>query len=149
MSVGERQAAAVLLIEDDPGHALLIEKNLRRAGIAPYVIVLDNGRKAADYLLKQGEYALSEHLPPPYVLLDLDLPVLNGYQVLKIIKSDERTKRIPVIVLTTTDNPQEVARCYELGCNMYITKPKEHDEFHDAIRRLSVFLSIIKTPEKE
>jgi CheY-like chemotaxis protein len=67
--------------------------------------VLDNGRKAADYLLKQGDYALSEHLPPPFVLLDLDLPVLNGYQVLKIIKSDERTKRIPVIVLTTTDNP--------------------------------------------
>ena len=69
MSVREKQAAA-LLVEDDPGHALLIEKNLRRAGLAPSLIVLDNGRKAADHPLRQGDYAPSGHLLPPFVLLD-------------------------------------------------------------------------------
>lgn len=148
MSVREKQAA-VLLVEDDPGHALLIQKNLRRAGLAPSIVVLDNGRKAADYLLKEGDYAPSGHLLPPFVLLDLDLPVLNGLQVLKIMKSDERTKRIPVIMLTSTDNPREIAQCYELGCNLYVTKPVEYDRFSDAIQRLGTFLSIVKTPEKE
>jgi CheY-like chemotaxis protein len=148
MSARDKQAA-VLLVEDDPGHALLIEKNLRRAGVAPSIVVLDNGRKAADYLLKQGEYAPSGHLLPPFVLLDLDLPVLNGLQVLKLMKSDERTKRIPVIMLTSTDNPRDIAQCYELGCNLYVTKPVEYDRFSDAIQRLGTFLSIVKTPEKE
>ena len=148
MNVREKQAA-VLLVEDDPGHALLIQKNLRRAGLAPSIVVLDNGRKAADYLLKEGDYAPSGHLLPPFVLLDLDLPVLNGLQVLKIMKSDERTKRIPVIMLTSTDNPREIAQCYELGCNLYVTKPVEYDRFSDAIQRLGTFLSIVKTPEKE
>lgn len=148
MSLHKNQAA-VLLVEDDPGHALLIEKNLRRAGLASSIVILDNGKKAADYLLKQGDYALSGHLLPPFVLLDLDLPVLNGLQVLKLMKSDERTKRIPVIVLTSTDNPREIARCYELGCNLFVTKPVEYNRFSDAIQRLGTFLSIIKTPEKE
>lgn len=149
MSVREGQAAAILLIEDDPGHALLIEKNLRRGGIAYDIMVLDNGQKAVDYLFKQGDYAGDKHAAPPLILLDLNLPVLNGYQVLQIIKQDERTKQIPVVVLTTTDNPQEVQRCYELGCNMYITKPVGYDQFSDAIQRLSMFLSIVKTPRRE
>jgi len=148
MSAREKQAA-VLLVEDDPGHALLIEKSLCRAGLAPPIVVLDNGRKAADYLFKQGDYAPSGHLLPPFVLLDLDLPGLSGLQVLKLMKSDERTKRIPVIVLTSTDNPREIAQCYELGCNLYVTKPVEYDQFSDAIQRLGTFLSIVKTPEKE
>lgn len=148
MSVRETQAA-VLLVEDDPGHALLIEKNLRRTGLASSIVVLDNGRKAADYLLKQGDYAQSGHLLPPFVLLDLGLPVLNGLQVLKLMKSDERTKRIPVIVLTSTDSPREIAQCYELGCNLYVTKPVDHDRFSETIQRLGTFLSIVKSPEKE
>jgi CheY-like chemotaxis protein len=148
MSVREKQAP-VLLVEDDPGHALLIQKNLRRAGMASSIVVLDDGRKAADYLLKQGDYAQSGHLLPPFVLLDLDLPVLNGFQVLKLMKSDERTKRIPVIVLTSRDNPREIAQCYEFGCNLYVTKPMEYDRFSDAIQRLGTFLSIVKTPEQE
>ena len=86
---------------------------------------------------------------PLLILLDLNLPVLDGYQVLKVIKSDERTKRIPVVVLTTTDNPHEVARCYELGCNVYITKPVEYAQFSDAIRTLGLFFFIVKVPEKE
>jgi CheY-like chemotaxis protein len=147
--MGKQQPVIILLIEDDSGHALLIEKNLRRAGIANEIAVLDNGQKAVDYLFKEGAYKEAAHPLPPLILLDLNLPVLDGYQVLKIIKNDDRTRRIPVIVLTTTDNPHEVSRCYELGCNVYITKPVEYDKFSDAIRTLGLFLSIVKVPEKE
>jgi CheY-like chemotaxis protein len=149
VTVKEGTSTAILLVEDDPGHALLIKKNLRRGGVTEDIILLDDGQKAVDYLLKQGEYAGAEHRAPILVLLDLNLPVLSGYQVLKIIKNDERTKKIPVVVLTTTDNPHEVARCYELGCNMYVTKPIEYEQFSDMIQKLSMFLAIVKTPSKE
>ncbi len=142
------QPVTILLVEDDSGHALLIEKNLRRAGIANDIVTLDNGQKAVDFLFKQGAYSADEHPSPPLILLDLNLPVLDGYQVLRTIKNDDRTKAIPVVVLTTTDTPHEIQRCYELGCNVYITKPVEYDQFSDAIRKLGLFLTIVKVPEK-
>jgi len=142
-----QQPVMILLVEDDSGHALLIEKNLRRAGISNKIIALDNGQKAVDFLFKEGAYSGAGHASPPLILLDLNLPVLDGYQVLKIIKNDERTKSIPVVILTTTDNPREVARCYEMGCNVYITKPVEYDKFSDAIRKLGLFLSIVRVPD--
>ncbi|MCK9419030.1 MAG: response regulator [Nitrospirae bacterium] len=149
MSILNATAAPILLVEDDPGHALLIKKNLQRGGVTHEIVVLDDGRKAVNYLFKQGEYATDERPAPDLILLDLNLPILSGYQVLKIIKNDERTKKVPVVVLTTTDNPQEVERCYDLGCNMYITKPVEYDKFSDTIQKLSRFISIVKTPNKE
>jgi CheY-like chemotaxis protein len=144
-----QEAVTILLVEDDPGHALLIEKNLRRAGIANSIIKLDDGQKAVNFLFKTGDYSGSDHPAPFLILLDLNLPVLNGDQVLGIIKNDERTKQIPVVVLTTTDNPHEVSRCYELGCNVYVTKPVEYEKFSDAIRMLGLFLAIVKVPEPE
>jgi CheY-like chemotaxis protein len=141
----KQQPVTILLVEDDPGHARLIEKNLRRGGVSNKIVTLDNGQKAIDFLFKdKGGFH-----DPLLILLDLNLPVLDGYQVLKIIKNDERTKWIPVIVLTTTDNPHEVARCYEHGCNLYITKPVEYERFSEAIQALGLFLSVIKVPEKE
>jgi len=74
------------------------------------------------------------------------MPVLDGYQVLARMKSDERTKRIPVIVLTTTDDPREVKRCYELGCNVYIAKPVDYEQFSTAIRKLGLFLLVAMIP---
>ncbi|MCC7449122.1 MAG: response regulator [Anaerolineae bacterium] len=137
----------ILLIEDDPGHARLVEKNLRRSGIMNKIIALPDGQTAIDYLFSEGEYA-NEKLPtvPMLVLLDLNLPVLDGYQVLQRIKGDERTKYIPVVILTTTDDQREVARCYELGCNIYITKPVEYDQFSEAIRKLGLFLTVVTVP---
>lgn len=139
----------ILLVEDDPGHALLIEKNLRRGGVSNKILRVANGRQAVDFLFKEGEYAGDPSPSPFLVLLDLNLPVLDGCQVLSRIKADERTRRIPVVVLTTTDNPQEVAKCYELGCNVYVTKPVEYEQFSEAIRNLGLFLSIVKIPEDE
>jgi CheY-like chemotaxis protein len=144
-----QEAVTILLVEDDAGHALLIEKNLRRAGIANSIIKLDDGQKAVDFLFRKGDFSGADHPTPLLILLDLNLPVLNGEQVLRIIKNDAHTKQIPVVVLTTTDNPDEVSRCYELGCNVYVTKPVEYDKFSDAIRMLGLFLAIVKVPEPE
>ena len=141
-----QQMITILLVEDDPGHAVLIEKNLRRASITNEIITVYDGQSAVDFLLKRGNLPDGTPEPPLLILLDLNLPVLDGYQVLKTIKQDERTKRIPVIVLTTTDNPSEVMKCYELGCNAYVTKPVEYEAFSKAIQNLGLLVSIIKVP---
>ena len=143
------QEVSILLVEDDPGHARLIEKNLRRSNITNEIIKVGDGQQALDYLLGEGEYAGDEHASPLLVLLDLNLPVLDGYQVLKRMKADERTRRIPVIILTTTDDTREVARCYDLGCNVYMTKPVDYEQFSDAIRKIGLFLSVVTIPDGE
>jgi CheY-like chemotaxis protein len=137
----------ILLVEDDPGHVLLIEKNLRRAGVINEIIKLDDGEKAVDYLFSEGDFASVINPVPLLILLDINLPVLNGLQVLQRIKADERTRRIPVVMLTTTDSSQEIAKCYDLGCNIYITKPVDYVKFSEAIRNLGLFLSLVRTPE--
>ena len=143
----ERQeAVTILLVENDPGHAVLIEKNLRRGGIASTIVTVNDGQKAVDFLLKRDGHKGDRNPTPLVILLDLNMPSLDGFQVLKIIKNDERTRQIPVIMLSTTDNPAEVAKCYELGCNVYITKPVEYEAFSKAIQNLGAILSIIKVP---
>jgi CheY-like chemotaxis protein len=143
----EMQDVVILLVEDDPGHMRLIEKNLRRANVKNVISFATNGQEALDYLFCEGEYTNKQ--PPSHllVLLDLNLPVLDGYQVLERMKTDERTKRIPVVILTTTDDPREVARCYELGCNVYITKPVDYEQFSEAMRKLGLFLMVVMIPD--
>jgi CheY-like chemotaxis protein len=131
----------ILLAEDDPGHARLIEKNLRRADLTNDIVKATDGQQAVDYIFGNGCAS------PLVVLLDLNMPVLNGYQVLERMKGDERTKLIPVIILTTTDDPREVARCYELGCNVYITKPVDYEQFSEAIRKLGLFIMVMMIPD--
>lgn len=135
----------ILLVEDNAGHARLIEKNLRRAKIFNEIIKFSDGQQIIDYFFQRD----FQQPMPSLVLLDLNLPVMSGYQVLKQMKSDARTKHIPVVILTTTEEPHEISKCYELGCNVYITKPVEYDEFCEAIRKLGLFLSIVKVPEKD
>jgi CheY-like chemotaxis protein len=143
------RSVTILLAEDDPGHSTLIEKNLRRAGITNEIIKVDDGQKAVDFLFKQNTYRSDDHPVPILILLDLNMPVMDGYQVIKALKADERTRTIPIVVLTTTDAFQDVSRCYDLGCNVYITKPVEYGKFSEAIRNLGFFLNIVKIPEKE
>ncbi len=142
------QQHPILLVEDDPGHVLLIEKNLRRAGVTNEIIKLDDGGKAVDYLFNEGEFSDTVNPLPLLILLDFNLPVMSGLQVLQRIKGDERTRRIPVVMLTTTDSSQEITRCYDLGCNIYIVKPVDYVKFSEAIRNLGLFLSTVKTPEE-
>jgi CheY-like chemotaxis protein len=140
------QPRPILLVEDDPGHVLLIEKNLRRACVLNEIVKLEDGGKAVDYLFNEGEYASGNNPAPLLILLDMNLPVLSGLQVLERIKAAERTRKIPVVMLTTTDSPQEIDRCYELGCNIYIVKPVNYVKFSEAIRNLGLFLSTVRTP---
>ena len=137
----------ILLVEDDPGHARLIEKNLRRANVTNRIDHATDGQQAVDYLFCEGQYADRKNSSPLLVLLDLNMPVLDGYQVLERMKSDERTKCIPVIILTTTDDAREVGRCYELGCNVYITKPVDYEQFAEAMRKLGLFLLVVMIPD--
>ncbi len=141
------QWVTILLVEDDPGHARLIEKNLRRANLNNDLIVVTDGALAVDYVFRQGVYQDRDSTQALLILLDLNLPVLDGYEVLQRIKSNEQSKKIPIVILTTTDDPREVARCYELGCNVYVTKPVEYTEFSEAIRQLGLFLAVATIPE--
>jgi len=143
----DKREVTILLAEDDPGHATLIEKSLRRAHISNRLITVQDGQAALDYLFREGTRAGEERLRPTLVLLDLNMPVLDGYQVLERMKADERTRRIPVVVLTTTDDPREVDRCYGLGCNVYVTKPVDYERFSEAVRKLGLFLSIVAFPD--
>lgn len=144
-----RASVTVLLVEDDPGHARLIKKNLQKAGIRNPFIHLEDGRKAVDFLFGKGEYEGKGKQSKLLVLLDLNMPLLDGYEVLKRMKEDEATRTIPVIVLTTTSSPDEVQRCYELGCNVFVTKPVEYKEFSEAIRKLGMFIEIMMIPDTD
>jgi CheY-like chemotaxis protein len=140
------QAVTILLVEDDPGHARLIERNLRRAHIMNEIVTLGDGQQALDYLFKEHTYAGATHTRSLLLLLDLNLPQLDGYQVLTRLKADVRTRHIPVIILTTVADPDEIERCYALGCSVFITKPVEYEQFEEAIRQLGLFLSIVQIP---
>jgi CheY-like chemotaxis protein len=141
------QAVTILMIEDDEGHARLIEKNIRRAGVSNEIVHLRDGTVAVEFLFGSDEGARGDH-GPFMILLDLNLPDMSGVDILKRVKADERFRRAPVIVLTTTDDRAEIDRCYDLGCNVYITKPLIYQSFAEAIRQLGMFLSVIQIPEQ-
>ena len=135
----------IVMVEDDHGHAKLIEKNIRRANISNEIAHFDAGQPALDYLFSK-EVKLNG---PMLILLDLNLPDMSGIDILAEVKRDERLKRAPVVVLTTTDDKAEIQRCYDLGCNVYITKPVDYESFASAIRQLGLFLSVMQAPEIE
>lgn len=143
------QQVTIVMVEDDPGHATLIEKNLRRAGIANHIVSIDNGRKAIEYFTCSGEYADTKLPESMLILLDLNLPEVDGFEILKQLKSSPATNLIPIIILTTTDNPREIERAYELGCNIYVTKPIIYDNFADSIRKLGLMLAVVQVPTQE
>jgi CheY-like chemotaxis protein len=137
----------ILIVEDDLGHARLVDMNLRRAGISNEILWFEDGQKVVDFLLGEEQRAGAGPARPLLLLLDLNMPVLDGYQVLERIRSRDFTRHLPVVVLTTTDDEREVTRCYELGCNVYITKPIDYDKFSEAIRRLGRLFCVMTVPE--
>ncbi len=140
---------AIVMIEDDEGHARLIERNIRRAGVNNELKPFTNGTAALEFLLGpdgSGEVSAGKHL---LVLLDLNLPDMTGISILDKIKSNQHTRRSPVIVLTTTDDAREIQRCYDLGANVYITKPVDYENFANAIRQLGLFFAVMQVPETQ
>jgi Response regulator containing CheY-like receiver, AAA-type ATPase, and DNA-binding domains len=139
----------IVMVEDDEGHARLIEKNIRRAGVANEIVAFTNGTDALNYLLGGDGSGLVNKGRQLLVLLDLNLPDMTGIDILEKVKGNEHTRRSPVVVLTTTDDQREIQRCYDLGANVYITKPVDYDGFANAIKQLGLFFSVMQIPETE
>lgn len=137
----------ILIAEDDEGHATLIKKNLNRAGVVNPIIHFRDGQEVLDYLFRSGDGPHRKTGDAYILLLDIRMPKVNGTEVLKQMKSDSELCKIPVVMITTTDDPREVERCHMMGCSSYITKPVEYDNFVSAIRQLGLFLSIVEVPQ--
>ena len=126
----------IVLTEDDRGHATLIKKNLRRAGIKNEIIHFTNGQDTLDYFHKEDDDQKRESGTPHLLLLDIKMPGINGLEVLRRLKKDRELQKMPVIMITTTDNPEEIEKCHKIGCSSYITKPVDYEKFIEAIRQL-------------
>ncbi len=130
----------ILLGEDDEGHAALIVKNLRRAGIKNTVIQFRDGEDILDFLFRRGSHPYRETGTSYLVLLDVRMPKVDGFEVLEGMRQDEELKKLPVIMISTTDDPREVEHCRRLGCDNFFIKGVEQEQFMKAIRRLADFL---------
>jgi CheY-like chemotaxis protein len=139
----------ILLAEDDDGHAFLVQTNLKRAGIANPICRVRDGQEALDFVFREGEFANREAGQPLLMILDINMPRVDGVEVLNTLKKNPATTSMPVIMLTTTDDPREVENCYQLGCNVYITKPVAYEEFVEAVKRLGLLLQIVQVPAEE
>ncbi len=147
--IASAHVVKIVMIEDDEGHARLIEKNIRRAGVTNEIIAFVNGNDALSFLLGsdgEGSGHVGDML---LVLLDLNLPDMTGMDILARIRDSVHLKSTMVIILTTTDDPREVHRCYDLGANVYVPKPMQYERFVNAIQQLGLFLSVMAVPEAQ
>ncbi|MFW6310398.1 MAG: response regulator [Prolixibacteraceae bacterium] len=137
----------IILAEDDEGHASLIKRNLKRAGLMNEIIHFKDGKETLDFLFDEKKEKDQAKDIASLLLLDIKMPKVDGIEVLRRVKQDEKLKKMPVIMITTTDDPREIEKCHELGCSSYIAKPIDYDKFVAAIRRLGLFLLIVEVPE--
>lgn len=137
----------IIMVEDDEGHARLIERNIRRSGVNNEIKPFTNGTEAINYLFGSDGAGAAHKNEALLILLDLNLPDMSGIDILRRVKENRFLKYAPVVVLTTTDDEHEIKRCYELGCNVYITKPVNYESFANAIRQLGLFFSVIQVPQ--
>ena len=136
----------IVIAEDDEGHATLVRRNLQRAGLPSQPIHLRDGQEALDYMHRRGQWLDRPAHDGVAMVVDLNMPRLGGLEVLRQMKADHTLTRIPVFVLTTTDNPVELERCYALGASACIVKPVDALEFSQAIQRLAQFLMTATLP---
>jgi len=134
----------ILLVEDNMGDADLTIRALRRENLANKLVHLENGADALDYIFAEGVYTdRNHHNLPQIILLDLNMPKVNGIEVLERVKADERTKKIPVIVLTSSNEDPDIDRCYALGANSYVVKPVEFNKFAKAVNELGLYWMLL------
>jgi CheY-like chemotaxis protein len=134
--------SSVLIVDDDEGHAILIRENLEAAGLRARIEHFSDGQAVLDFFAK----GVANHPDTYLVLLDIRMPKVDGIEVLRRLKADPALARLPVIMLTTTDDTREINRCYALGCNGYIQKPVDYEKFADAIRNLGLFVPLLLIP---
>ena len=137
----------ILLVEDNPSDIELTKRALANANIANKVVVAEDGQEALDYLFGTGHYAGRDAAPLlAVVLLDLKLPKVDGLDVLRRIRADERTKRLPVVILTSSQEEQDIAAGYDLGANSYIRKPVDFSQFAEAIKSMGLYWLVLNEP---
>ena len=142
-----KKEVIIIIAEDDDGHAKLIKKNLRRSGISNKIIHYKDGREVLNFFFKKGKDLHRDDSCPYLLLLDIKMPKIDGLEVLRKLKDDSELCKLPVIIITTTDDPKEVEICHELGCSNYVTKPIDYDKFIETIRRMGLFLSVVEIPQ--
>jgi two-component system response regulator len=137
----------ILLVEDNPSDIDLTKRALANANIANELIVAEDGQEALDYLFGIGHYAGRDAAPLlAVILLDLKLPKVDGLDVLRRIRADERTKRLPVVILTSSQEEQDIAAGYDLGANSYIRKPVDFSQFAEAIKSMGLYWLVLNEP---
>lgn len=136
----------ILLVEDNPDHAELTRRSLESGSVANRVTWVKDGQEALDYLFKKEPYANAPR--PGLILLDINLPKVNGLEVLKKIKETEDLRVIPVIMLTTSDRDEEALKCYSFGANSFITKPVKFTEFSEKVKSLKIYWLLVNRPPK-
>jgi CheY-like chemotaxis protein len=140
--MGSYREMIILIAEDDDGHAELIQEGLRESGVCNQMIRFADGEAIWQFLSNVGDNARDKN-KAYLILLDINMPKMSGVEVLKQIKSRDDLKDIPVMMLTTTDDPREVEQCYHLGCNIYITKPVDFSKFATTLHRLGLFVQVV------
>jgi DNA-binding response OmpR family regulator len=131
----------ILLVEDDPDHEILTIRALRKSNVANDIRVAKDGEEAVELLFGAGDDALK--ISPQVVLLDLKLPKIDGLEVLRRIRENERTRMLPVVILTSSDEESDIVRSYKLGVNSYIRKPVNFTEFAEATRQLGMYWLVL------
>ena len=140
-----KEETVIILAEDDKGHANLIVKNLKRTGITNKILHFEDGQETLNFLTGKGDGPHREKGTNYLLLLDISMPKVDGVDVLRQIKYD-KLRKMPVIIITTTDDPREIERCYELGCSNYIVKPVNYEKFNEAFETLGRFLHTVVFP---
>jgi two-component system response regulator len=139
----------ILLVEDTPDDAELTTMSLKRSGLLNEVVLAEDGLEALDYLFGKGRYAgRNSQEMPALILLDIKMPRLDGIEVLQRLRADERTRLLPIVMLTTSTEETDLARAYEAGANAYVRKPVSLVEFQDAVRQLGLFWILTNEPPK-
>ncbi len=134
----------ILIAEDDDGHAELIMSGLKESGICNDLIRFVDGKQTWDFISGKGKDMVLDKNKSYLLLLDINMPKMDGIEVLERIKGNEDFKNLPVMMLTTTDDPREVEKCYALGCNIYVTKPVDFLKFAETLKRLGLFIQVVK-----
>lgn len=136
----------ILLVEDDPRDVELVLTALEEYNLANEVVVANDGEEALDYLYRRGNFQMRPNGNPAVVLLDLKLPKVNGLEVLQQIRSDEKLRMTPVVVVTSSREERDLVESYKLGVNAYVVKPVNFHEFVDAVKELGAFWGVINEP---
>jgi two-component system, response regulator len=145
----EVDAVEILLVEDNPRDAELTIRALKRKNLANNLFHVEDGVEALDFLFGRGKYeGRDTNEPPKVVLLDLKLPRINGLEVLSALKADERTRTIPVVVVTSSAEDPDVKTAYQLGANSYVIKPVQFDSFMEAMVKIGIYWLMVNHPKK-